>query len=269
MVDKLKEKFTDQKFLEKVPLFGMGLIVLLCIISVVITRIQIAGAQKELVAVQKEYDKMETKQKEETKKQESTVSALSYGKKVANLETEYSKNSGEILRLKTDYDENEIDITLDGLQDKNLDVVKSLAEYFDDNSYQDAWFPGHSSINSPYWDFGTKYNVDVSQKEIPVVWVCYDSGVGGAVLAYTTAVLNTESGKFSQARAVVTNIEEQYHTDDSKAGSGTVLGLLQATPEIPKEDATASEPSVDTEELDDVSDDVASDDMDGSEEVTE
>lgn len=256
MVEKLKEKFSNQEFLEKLPLVGIGLIILFVIVSVVFSRVHISQSSKELAALQKEFEQLQADQKDETEKQESTVSALAGGKKVASYETAYSGNTGDILRAKKEYSESEAGVVIDELQQDNVSILESLSAYFEDDSYKDVWYPGHMSIQTPYWDFGTKYNVDAKSSEIPVVWVCYDTSIGGTVLGYTTAILNTESGKFRDAKPVVANVDGEYG-DYAQMGGFSILGALQPSDGSVPEDAEPDDVTDDdivVESTDDVDD---------------
>lgn len=215
----MKERLLNEKTLKIVPIAGIILILVIVIISVVITRVQISGAQEDLAKVKAEIEEKQAEQAEEEKKEQETVSALTKGKKVASLESKYSKNLVDILRAS-----NDSKVTY---EKDNEEIVESLKEYFDDDSYKTAWYEGHLKISSPYWDFGTKYNMNTEVSEIPVIWVCYDGNVGGTVLAYTTATFHTETQKFSDAVTVVFNVDEEYG-DISNQRLGTVLGLLQS-----------------------------------------
>lgn len=218
----LKDKLQDPDFTKKIPILAMLVIVIVTVISFGITRFQISGAQKELVKVQIQMEELQAKVNISEKQDAQSFSALSYGRKVADLESDWSGNL-----TKAELAENEAD--KERFLGKTKSMTDDLKSYFKDVSYTKVWLPAQKFSISPYWDFGTKYNMNSGLEEFPVVWVCYDGQTGGRVLAYTTAIFHTEEAKFSDAKTVVMNVQDMYQMTEDRL-TVSLLDMLQTEP---------------------------------------
>ena len=251
-----KEKLLDPNHMKWIP---VGLTVCVLVVNVVqfgVAKFQVSQERKLLAQAEQQLEFIKKEEKETVIQEEKSVSALSLGRKVADLETEYSEIYTS-MKLFPDEDKTVHET-------KNQEIRKELSQYFLDDSYQNVWFSGRSQVKYPMWDFGTKYNLSGDEKEIPVVWTCYDSNVGNTVLAYTTAVFHLEEEKFSDAVMVVTNVSDVYLNDQYIGAS--LLHLLQKQP-VPTEESVKQEESkgkdgTEFDEKSDASSDVTSNDED-------
>lgn len=220
-----KENLKNPEFVWKIPVAIMLVIVLITALSFGVKLFQMGGAQKELVQAQEALDTFNANLAKEEEQDAKTVSALSMGRKVADLESEYSRLLTK--QLSTNLEPGEEAIA-------NADtkkVVESLSSYFKDDSYEDAWFSGSIGVSQPYWDFGTKYNINSDETTFPVIWVCYDGMVGGDVLACTTALFHVDTEQFSDAVTVHYDIRDMFNFTDSALQS-SLLAALQKEPVV-------------------------------------
>ena len=218
---KWKEKFVDPDVLKWIPIGLTAMILVVNVVQFGICKFQTGQEQKLLLSIQKQVEALKQQEEDTVIREEQTVSALSLGKKVAELETEYSDIYTSMLLFP------EADMT--AYEKQGQEVVKELQSYFSDDSYQDVWFPGLSGVKYPTWDFGTKYNISKEETEFPVIWTCYDSNVGNTVLAYTTAIFDLQEQKFHDAQTVMTNVSDVYRNQETSL-SASLLNLLQEEP---------------------------------------
>lgn len=238
-----KEKLLEPNHMKWVPI---GLTVCVLVVNTVqfgVAKFQVSQERKLLGQAEQQLESMKKEEQDIVIQEEKSVSALSLGRKVADLETEYSEIYTS-MKLFPDEDKTVHET-------KNQEIRKELSQYFLDNSYQNVWFSGLAPVKYPMWDFGTKYNLSGDDKEIPVIWTCYDSNVGNTVLAYTTAIFHLEEEKFSDAVTVVTNVADVYLNDQYIGAS--LLHLLQEQP-VKTEEAKLDDVKESEEKLEDVSD---------------
>lgn len=251
-----KEKLLDPNHMKWIP---VGLTVCVLVVNVVqfgVAKFQFSQERKLLSQAEQQLESIKKEEEDMVIQEEKSVSALSLGRKVADLETEYSEIATSMALFPNE------DKTVH--ETKNQEIRKELSQYFLDNSYQDVWFAGRAQVKYPMWDFGTKYNLSGDEKEIPVVWTCYDSNVGNTVLAYTTAVFHLDEEKFSDAVTVVTNVSDVYLNDQYIGAS--LLHLLQKQP-VPTEESVKQaeykvENAKESEQKSDDGSDVTSNDED-------
>lgn len=251
-----KEKLLEPNHMKWIP---VGLTVCVLVVNVVqfgVAKFQVSQERKLLAQAEQQLESIKQEEKNFVIQEEKSVSALSLGRKVADLETEYSEIYTS-MKLFPDEDKTVHET-------KNQEIRKALSQYFLDNSYQSVWFSGRSQVKYPMWDFGTKYNLSGDEKEIPVVWTCYDSNVGNTVLAYTTAIFHLEEEKFSDAVTVVTNVSDVYLNDQYIGAS--LLHLLQEQPvqteEFVKQEESKVEDGKESEEKPNDSSDATSNEED-------
>lgn len=220
-----KNKILQERFVRLIPIIGMILIVVGTIITIVVCRIQVSGLAEGYQKVQAQLEEQKQQEESQQKLQEEAVSALQLGRKVAELETDYSLNRIDVLREEQEQNDG-MDDAISDLNQEQDGILDDLKSYFSDNSYKDAWYVGTGEISNPYWDFGTKYSMDLTEQEsVPVVWACYDSQPGGLLLGYTTAVFDVSGKTFSDAETVLFDVSEDTSPQTGRPSS--LLGVLQ------------------------------------------
>lgn len=219
MLIDFKDKLDDPEFTKKIPILVILVIVVFTMISFGVRMFSINSAKEQCQEAQAYVDELKAKQLQEESDDIKAVSALNKGSKVADLQTDWSRNLRKIQESKVETDKAAFETEIDKIEDE-------LKEYFSDDSYKNCWFPGQSGL-SAVWNFGTKYNVDSGVSDVPVVWICYDNS-RGPVLGYTTALFHSDTELFSDVKTVVFNVSDIYRLTEHLSAS--VLDMLQQEP---------------------------------------
>lgn len=203
-------KILDKKNVIFIPIGIMVITVVVTIGSVVMSRVKISNLSKEYATVQEEYEKLKADKDKaaeaQTKAEEDITSAFSDGEKIAKYQTRLCDNASILLKAdKNLLDESiDVDAAKKDAQSQVDEQVNSLSKYFSDDSYKNAWYTSLTD-GSVKWTFDTKYNFNVSDKEVTVLWRGDMGSHDETFVAYVTAVYNTETAKFSKATVVSVN----------------------------------------------------------------
>lgn len=132
-------------------------------------------------------------------------SALQFGNEVADLQNKYYQLENNI---RTD------DTEEARTAKKNND--SAIAEYFSDGSYKGNWYFCPEIYYE--WEFDTTYSF--FDEEIPVIWIC-NQREGSDIVAYSTAIYNASTHKFSGLHTYITglgqNLIDLHKLDDATA----------------------------------------------------
>lgn len=121
-------------------------------------------------------------------------SAVELGKKVEDGENEYRVLYQNFVK----------DTTNSEALDKYGQHAEDMEEYFTDSSARVSWYDCKDLDYT--WSFRTTY--DFQGESVPVIWTCYDAD--NELLAYTTAVYNVASNKFSKVDKTITRKGAEY-----------------------------------------------------------
>lgn len=215
----IKEKLKNPDSAKIIPMVCIIITIIMTVVICGIRIVQLNKVKENLQVVEKQYEELKEKKSASLDSEAKSSSALNKGTKVANLQTDWSRQMRSMKETTSDTDKAKYEAEI-------MTIEKDLKEYFSDNSYDTAWFPGKAGL-SAVWNFGTKYNVSSDLKTVPVVWVCYDNSKG-PVLAYTTALFDVKKETFSDAKTIVFNVDDIYNLGSSLTAS--VLDMLQADP---------------------------------------
>ena len=203
-------KILDKKNVIFIPIGIMVITVVVTIGSVVMSRVKISNLSKEYATVQQEYEKLKADKDKaaeaQTKAEEDITSAFNDGEKIAKYQTRLCDNANILLKAdKNLLDESiDVDAAKKDAQSQVDEQVNSLSKYFSDDSYKNAWYTSLTD-SSVKWTFDTKYNFNVSDKEVTVLWRGDMGSHDETFVAYVTAIYNTETAKFSKATVVSVN----------------------------------------------------------------
>lgn len=215
----IKEKLKDPDVAKIIPMVCIIITIVMTVIICGIRIMQLNKVNENLQVVEKQYEDLKEKKNANLDSEAKSSSALNKGTKVANLQTDWSRQMRSMKETTSDTDKAKYEAEI-------MTIEKDLKAYFSDDSYDTAWFPGKEGL-SAVWNFGTKYNVSSDLETVPVVWVCYDNSKG-PVLAYTTALFDVKQETFSDAKTIVFNVDDIYNLGSSLTAS--VLDMLQADP---------------------------------------
>lgn len=232
-------KILDKKNVIFIPIGIMVITVVVTIGSVVMSRVKISNLAKEYATVQQEYEKFKADKDKadeaQTKAEEDITSAFSDGEKIAKYQTRLCDNASILLKAdKGLLDESiDIDAAKKDAQSQVDEQINSLSKYFSDDSYKNAWYTSLTD-SSVKWTFDTKYNFNVSDKEVTVLWRGDMGSHDETFVAYVTAVYNTETAKFSNATVV--SVNNPVIANGSKLENSDLLTLLNSDKVMKKHD---------------------------------
>lgn len=232
-------KILDKKNVIFIPIGIMVITVVVTIGSVVMSRVKISNLAKEYATVQQEYEKFKADKDKadeaQTKAEENITSAFSDGEKIAKYQTRLCDNASILLKAdKGLLDESiDIDVAKKDAQSQVDEQINSLSKYFSDDSYKNAWYTSLTD-SSVKWTFDTKYNFNVSDKEVTVLWRGDMGSHDETFVAYVTAVYNTETAKFSNATVV--SVNNPVIANGSKLENSDLLTLLNSDKVMKKHD---------------------------------
>lgn len=233
-------KILDKKNVIFIPIGIMVITVVVTIGSVVMSRVKISNLSKEYATVQEEYEKLKADKEKaaeaQTKAEEDITSAFSDGEKIAKYQTRLCDNASILLKADNGLlDESvDVDAAKKDAQSQVDEQVNSLSKYFSDDSYKNAWYTSLTD-GSVKWTFDTKYNFNVSDKEVTVLWRGDMGSYDETFVAYVTAVYNTETAKFS--KATVVSVNNPVIANGSTLENSDLLTLLNSDKVMKKHDA--------------------------------
>ena len=236
-------KILDKKNVIFIPIGIMVITIVVTIGSVVMSRVKISNLSKEYATVQEEYEKLKADKDKaaeaQTKAEEDITSAFSDGEKIAKYQTRLCDNASILLKADNGLlDESvDVDAAKKDAQSQVDEQVNSLSKYFSDDSYKNAWYTSLTD-SSVKWTFDTKYNFNVSDKEVTVLWRGDMGSYDETFVAYVTAVYNTETAKFS--KATVVSVNSPVIANGSKLESSDLLTLLNSDKVMKKHDVVKS-----------------------------
>ena len=249
-------KILDKKNVIFIPIGIMVITVVVTIGSVVMSRVKISNLSKEYATVQQEYEKLKADKDKaaeaQTKAEEDITSAFSDGEKIAKYQTRLCDNASILLKAdKGLLDESvDVDAAKKDAQNQVDEQVNSLSKYFSDDSYKRAWYTSLTD-SSIKWTFDTKYNFNVSDKEVTVLWRGDMGSRDETFVAYVTAVYNTETAKFS--KAAVVSVNSPVISNGAKLENSDLLTLLNSDKVMKKhETVKTAEKSDDSSKKQDV-----------------
>lgn len=223
-------KILDRKNIIFIPIGIITLTTIFTIGSVVSSRMSYSKVEKEYVSIKGELEKLQAEKDNDEEKQKEIMSdiasAADVGDKVAKKQTQYCDNMCIIANAKSDHSEygNSSQDVIKSVESENVDYLKTLSNYFSDNSYEDAWFVTDDRNASINWSFATKYSLSTSDDNMTVVWVGTDNS--DMLVAYTVANYGITSQKFNNAKVI--QVITPGATYSSKVDNSDLLSLLNS-----------------------------------------
>ena len=223
-------KILDKKNIIFIPIGIIALTTVFTIGSVAMSRVSYSKVNTEYKSVKADLEKLQSEKEDNEKKQKEIMSdiasAADIGDKVAKKQSQYCENMCIIANAKSDHSEygDSSQDTIKNAESENADYLKTLSNYFSDDSYKDAWFVTDDRNVSIDWSFATKYSLSTSDDDMTVVWVGTDKS--DMLLAYTVANYNITSQKFSNARVI--RVITPGTTYSSKVDNSDLLSLLNS-----------------------------------------